>query len=863
MLRDSMVEREQASSRLSRAAEGALWLLLFFCPLALGGAPVWTLLPSAALACAALLLWSLRSHRERSAVGVPTLAFALLAAAAFCAVQLIPLPAALLRLLSAQAAETRAFTTVPLGLTSNWPLSFDPSATWRELSKHLSYLAVMLVAAGVSRSRRARGRLLGAVALSGTFVATIGFAHLLVDAKTLFGLHAFRFSAPPLVTPFANPNHLAGFLLLSGTVAFGLALRVERTAHRLLWTLAFIACGLGVFLSLSRGGIIFFVAAQLVLAALHLRQRWAKRAEVPPAETFGAGAWAAAAVVAVLSVGAYVAYDRISTEFVDSAVAERAGGSKLDTWPDIASAATRFSIAGMGRGAFEHGFSRFQVRSPGATVTHPENILLQLWSELGTLPALLLLGTVGVGLLRLRRRELSSPADLAALVAVSALALHNLFDFNLEFTPCAVAACALVGVLFREDAPTRLSSWQVPAHAAPGAAACLCVVALAALIPGHHTAASAEDQLAQLLEKGAKPSEVRQAALPLIDQHPADYLLYELVATAYSSRLSPDPGEALAFINRALYLRPLGADAHRVAARALGRLRKRSQACLEYRLAYEVGIDQSRTLAEAARFAKGVEELTRIIPKSIRPAMDLGNLLWDSGRPAEAHGVLAWVLEDGANTPDAADAWALAGTFQVNEGAFEKGLGFARKAGELNPRLIRAPLVAAWALAGMGQRDRAIALLEEALAKQPGSVELALGLAEQALTHGDPRRAREVVTRANAFATSSNDRSRLLHLEGLTFEREERPSRALQAFQLASRLTPGHPYLHYATARVLDSLHRPAEAAVQVREGMKFDHGPRLQTMRAELARLEALEAKPPELERPRAPTVVDSPSEP
>src|SRR5260370_14681179 len=150
------------------AAEVALWAAAFFCPLALGSAPTWALLPLCILSGVAALtgvVGSLRSHRS---IALPPFAIALAVSAALCLFQLVPLPRLLLDWLSPRSAQLRDFALIPLGLPAARSISLDPPATWRELAKSISYVLLFFAAVQVSgRSSCARRCLAAYLELSG------------------------------------------------------------------------------------------------------------------------------------------------------------------------------------------------------------------------------------------------------------------------------------------------------------------------------------------------------------------------------------------------------------------------------------------------------------------------------------------------------------------------------------------------------------------------------------------------------------------------------------------------------------------------------------------------------------------------
>lgn len=808
-------------------AEAALWSLLLFCPLALGSAPAWALWPLALLSSGALVLACLSSRGQEMRVRVHLAGWALAAGGLLCLLQLLPLPQGMLRLLSPAAAELRDFALVPLGLERARPVSLDPPSTWREVAKHLSYLAAFVAAAQVARSRSARRRLLAALALSGGLVALIGHGHRLTGAGSLFGLHAFRQATPPLLTPFGNPNHLAGFLLLSSTLALGLFLGERGQGRSWPWGGVFLASGGAVVLSLSRAGLFFFAASLALLGGLVLLGRPpAVRGTVhgpAPRPAWRPAAWVLVGAAGAGAIGVYLGLERLLAELSSVGSLEGLRASKLELWRPAAVAASHFRLAGMGRGAFQVGFSRFQDVMPGNTVSHPENAVLQLWAELGAPGAALVLGLALWGFFRLLRRPWRSPLDLAALAGVTALALHNLFDFNLELPACAVALWVTLGCLARREpsAPEgALEELRLPGGLGAALGAGLLALALGSLGAGRHTLDDAEAELNQLHARGVSPAEVSKVALSLIDRHPADYLLYDIAGRAWSGARG-DPRQALAFVNRALYLRPLDAEAHRTAARALLRLGRRAQAFLEYRLAAE-GVEPQPILDEAVRLSRTLDEVIALAPRSPLRVCEVSVRLRAAGRAEQAMELLRWGTRELDEDPDAARMWMELASLELARGEHEAALATLTEAERRAPEDARPALLRSDALWSMGNRQEALALLEGRILEQPGSVELSFALVERLLEAGAPRRAIEALSRASPFVPPAQ-RSRLLVLQGQAFERQGRPTRALEAYVSASRITPEVASLHYTVARMNEELRRYTDALEALREGMRRD----------------------------------------
>lgn len=802
----------------SRLGEGALLGLMWVMPLMLGGAPAWSLWPLVGLSFGALLAAVVTAGAWKKAVGVPLPAILLLLSAAFSLIQLVPLPPSLLELMSAPASEVREFALAPLGLEGPRPISLEPSATWRELAKHLAYAAACIASAQLSGSRRIRRHLAGGLALSGLCIASIGLGHLLANQTALFGVFKFQYAAPPLLTTFGNPNHLAAFLTLTGTTALGLALAADSRRAQLAWGSCYLVIGVAVLLSLSRGGIFFFIVGQLLLALVsQLRAASAVGKLVP-----------IVALAGVLAVGGYIAWERLVQEAETASSVEKLRESKISSWPMMLGAARAFSVAGMGRGAFESAFSRHQTEQPDRTFTHPENLLFQLWSEQGLIPAVILLLGFGWALFALFRRHANSALDLALLIGLVAVALHDIFDFSLELPPtacCAAVALGIVGRVGNRGGEPPAPHWQIscPARRSLAVIGAVGVLAITGLVSGRHVRSEDKQSLRGMVEKGVALAEIERAALEAIDRYPADYWLYYLLGTLHAGEAKGADGlRALAYLNRALFLRPVSIESHQAAARALLSMRRRAQAFLEYRLAYEAGGGES-VIQEAVSRAQTLEEIQRALPHAPLPLEIAADNLWRQGRRDETVAFLRWACEVTAGQAGAARLWILAADLQLKLGNPADALALARRAADLDSRGPESTLRVASALARMNRRPEAVEALENALQGSPGHWELTVALAENLRELGEAARAHEVLEKHSGLVKSTAERIQLLAFEGHLYRHEGRNGKALRLYRNAMLLSGGtDPYLHFWAAEALEALGRPSEALIEVREGIRI-----------------------------------------
>src|SRR5262245_4357231 len=496
---------------LRRAATVALVAAVAGPTLWLGGGPPGAAALAAILSATAL---GLLVASDQGRLVVPPLALLPLAVAGLSALQLVPLPPALLGLLSPPLGELRAFALAPLDLDGWRPLSHDPPATAAAVAGSLAAAAALIASAGLSRSRTSRRILAAGIGLTGAAVALIGFGHALADASTLFGIHRFQNSQLPFLTPFGNPNHLAAFATLASVLLLGLAAdNAKHRSRQALWLAAAVAVGASAFLSLSRGGIAFWCAGQLAFLLLLLRRRDARG-------TTGRAIPVALAVGTVALVAGYLAFDRIGSEMATVDTVEKLRHSKVDLWPMFSRPALAAWLTGLGRGTFAIAFPRWQTAHSTLTLTfqYPENLPLQLATELGLPATLGLLALAIWATVRTARAGNGKPLVLAAWAGVGALVLHDLFDFALELPACATAAAVALGIasgpwVEQHERPLR----RAPALAGLAVAALLAMLGLAR---GADSTARAEATLAAHATGNA--AAVRDQARALVDRHPAD-----------------------------------------------------------------------------------------------------------------------------------------------------------------------------------------------------------------------------------------------------------------------------------------------------------------------------------------------------
>ena len=811
------------SNRWWYAAEVVLTAAVVALPLAIGGAPEWSLWLLMVLSLAAAGCWLAGALVNKRRWAWHPVLWLPVAVAAVELVQLVPLPGFLLAGLSPRAADLRETGLVPMGLTAWRPISMDVPSTLRALARTVSLGVLLFAAMQVGRSESARRRLVSAVGAVGGLIAVIGFIHLLAGLDTLFGVYRFV-ATTPVMSPFGNSNHLAAFLTLCSTVSLGLALQSKRRDSAIGWGVMAVMMGVATFLSFSRGGIASLVATWGLMAAYVASRR-----------TGGLrGAFPWLAIGAVIAGAGLLAFEQLAVRADSVSTLERLGSTKLELWPTFARAAGAFWPLGMGVGAFELAFSPWQTSQFEVTFTHPEDVGLQWLAEAGVPFSLALLAlSVFVGR-RLWRDAQHLRVEAVALLAVLGVVIHDLLDFALELNAVPALAAVLLG-LVASVAPEAVAPRRLVRPRAIGALAVAAVVALICARSARPSHLVAERALQAEINDRETLSEVPALAKKLIDRHPADWVLYASMAEVTATHGSAE--NALAWVNRWLWLRPSDAHAHIAAAQALLRLHQRTQALLEFRTAFELGERSSSVIAYALAVASTEHDYERLFVD--QPGwLELAWQTLGQRDPAEAGVLLAQALEHPLSPAMKLQAQVLQVRALESKGDLKAAVALLES---LPAEQVEASvLVRARMMAKLGQVDDAIALLEQRTTQAPASVETAYALAEVLAAAGKTGAARQALERVQPYVWQPAIRSELFQRVAALWSADARHGKALDAWVTASRLEPGRADLHYRAAQAYEQVGSYISAIDEVKKGRSLDSTAGAQAQQPWLDRLEA-----------------------
>jgi tetratricopeptide (TPR) repeat protein len=806
------------SSQHSLAVELPIYVLVFFTPLAFGTVNLWSICIMVGLSIAAysaLVVRRFFNNHQTSFLAFP-MGLALGLVTLLACIQVLPVPPFVVRLLNPKAAELYDYVLSGTGLWGDgqWlSLSLDPPANALELMKFISYTLAFFTVVNYFNDRQRARRLMKVLVWAGFAVTLIGFFFKLFDVNSIFGVHqispgTFFFST------FVNPNHLAGFLGLCAPVALGLSFSARERQDRAFYGFFGLIMGVGVFMSLSRGGIVAFSAGMIFLIFFAATRRTRQLRHAVLVQVIAAG---------VLTVAGYLAYDTILKEMKTlgniDAVRE---DMKFQAWKGTMPMILDHPIVGIGRGAFASVYPRYKSVVAEATFTHPENEVIQNLVEWGPIFGgmflLIFAGTVFMSLYR-ARESFSMGGCLAGVFVVS---LHNLVDFNLETGGVAMPFILILSMLCASpfshaggplafETRLRIPKWFATVLV-PSA---LAIGILAAPFAGTHALErKTQEILAQADTGAAEPcvgGALGEAACNLLRHHPGDYLAPLIVGKAFLDAKPPVLDKAVHWLARALYLNPGSAVGHHLIGRALLFAGSREQALSEYQASAEADRTQlTNLISEVLTLTGNTDAAIRITPQDADGLLSTARILRTLDKVDAAITACRKATELNVTRVDILDL--LAELF-LSQGQLDDAAETAQKLIDIEPQHDYGYLVEGRALLAKGETEKAVKVWQTGFEQAPESIPLAFQLTEFYLKNTKITEAEDIAKRLYALApTDDNSQSQINYLLGHIQEARGAFVEARRYYRVAASLMPNAPSNLHNVARMEERIGNWEEA---------------------------------------------------
>lgn len=442
------------------------WLqaLILLSPLPLGcaGGP-WE--PACFLAFSVFACFALAGEATPSAILYkrPLRVLALLFLA-FIALQLLPLPLFMLKLLSPRLPVVLASATgSSLGFH---PLSLVPAETAMALARFLVY---GLFFAALLRIDWGKGDVLavfGAALLSGVLQTVFALLKLGQGNSKFFLFFMDDDHVPGFLRgTIYNPDHFAFYLEMLFPLALGLLfarlhvfdpgenlreklLHLAEDRRLIVLFLVPVLLAAGIYLTGCRTGIAVMVFSLLFFAMMSVYMR------VHP------GLHKNLRMIFILAtlLAVFVGMQNTLDKFLGKGLFESTG--RLDYWSNTLRMASDFPVFGTGLGTFKYAYYLYGRQENW--VSHAHNDWLESLSDLGAAGSLLFLALLlllSYSLLRMwaaRRHPEIKPVVLGVLTALFAAAFHSIFDFSLRvpanaFLLIMLLAMAMKLVTYKKD----------------------------------------------------------------------------------------------------------------------------------------------------------------------------------------------------------------------------------------------------------------------------------------------------------------------------------------------------------------------------------------------------------------------------
>jgi O-antigen ligase len=237
--------------------------------------------------------------------------------------------------------------------------------------------------------------------------------------------------------PFVNRNHYAGLMGMIIPLTLGYAFTRSRREKQLLFGFFALIMAVSLFLSLSRGGIISFLAATVLFAFYLLWDKFKTNKK-----------WALAAFIGILCLYLlYVGINPVIDRFYQTDISHEA---RFNVWTETFRAFQDFYLTGSGFGTFINVIPLYASRPTLLIYDHAHNDYLEFILEAGVAGTLLFMIFLCFFIRRAAKGRWDGKTGIirvSMIASVTALIVHSIFDFNLHIPSNALMFALIMGML--------------------------------------------------------------------------------------------------------------------------------------------------------------------------------------------------------------------------------------------------------------------------------------------------------------------------------------------------------------------------------------------------------------------------------
>lgn len=426
--------------------ETGLILLLTFTPIAFGTVEMWSITAMQLLVALIMLLWIYKLTKNKDKVSVFSPAgISVFIFIGLIIIQLIPLNKGVIGLLSTNTYHLYEEILSGIGGWSSASISVNSNASYVDLLKVIAYAMIFFIIINNIRSENRIKKIFNVIILIGFIIAVFAIIQKLSYNGKIFWLRKLTRGGSPF-GPFVNRDHYAGYMGMIVPIALCKLFTIKQIEKRMLLGFCSVIMISSLILSLSRGGVLFFMAGVIFLSVMLFLVRKSDRKKL----IYLLGI-IFTVFLFVFWLGVAPVIDRLSTL---AAKEKDYFPARMPTWRATVELIKDYPVTGTGIGTFEYVFPKYRTPDIKKRFRHAHNDYIQLLAEMG-IPGVIVVSfffTVCIGMfvrrLKNNARKEIVYYQIGGITSCMIMLLHSFFDFNLRIPSNALLFIVITGLTY-------------------------------------------------------------------------------------------------------------------------------------------------------------------------------------------------------------------------------------------------------------------------------------------------------------------------------------------------------------------------------------------------------------------------------